>query len=142
RVTTVEREVDVGGAARTVSLGEPVIRFPGNPILVPEQVNAVWTQPHRRVVTVHNAGVAVVGADTVMLFRSHLRSGVSVIGLARSRDGLTGWRVDPQPFLRPARPLDRMRAGLAPADIVDMESGGVEDPRINPVDADFAITYS
>jgi len=138
----LERSVEVGGGTGMVSLGEPVLRYGDNPILTADQVNAVWTEPHRRVVTVHNAGVAVVGADTVMLFRSHLRSGVSVIGLARSRDGLTGWRVDPQPFLRPARPLDRMRAGLAPADIVDMESGGVEDPRINPVDADFAITYS
>ena len=139
---TVEREVDMGGAARMVSLGEPVVRFPGNPILVPEQVNAMWTQPHRRVVTVHNAGVAVVGDDTVMLFRSHLRSGVSVIGLARSADGLTSWRVEPEPFLKPAVPNDLMRAGLDRAAVVELESGGVEDPRINPVDGTFAITYS
>jgi predicted GH43/DUF377 family glycosyl hydrolase len=138
----VQREIDVGGALRTVSLNEPAVRYPGNPILVAHQVNAVWTQPHRRVMTVHNAGVAVVGEDTVMLFRSHLRSGVSVIGLARSRDGLTGWRVEPEPFLKPAAPGDLMRPGLDVADVVEMESGGVEDPRINPVDATFAITYS
>jgi predicted GH43/DUF377 family glycosyl hydrolase len=138
----LERKVEIGGGTGVVSLDEPVLRYRDNPILTADQVNTVWTEPHRRVVTVHNAGVAVVGPDTVMLFRSHLRSGVSVIGLARSRDGLTGWRVDPQPFLRPARPHDRIRPGLNPADIAEMESGGVEDPRINPIDANFAITYS
>ena len=39
-------------------------------------------------------GAVVVGDETVMLFRSHLRSGISVIGIARSSDGLTGWRVE------------------------------------------------
>jgi predicted GH43/DUF377 family glycosyl hydrolase len=139
----VKRTVDIGGGpAGMVSLNEPVQRYEHNPILTSHQVNAVWTEPHRRVVTVHNAGVAVVGSGTVMLFRSHLRSGVSVIGLARSPDGLTGWRVDPEPFLRPATTGDALADGLDPADIAAMEEGGVEDPRINPVDGTFAITYS
>ena len=138
----LNREVTLGGTVRTVSLTEPVARYPHNPILTARQVNAVWTQPHRQVVTVHNAGVAVVGGETVMLFRSHLRSGISVIGLARSRDGITDWRVDPEPFLLPARPDDRMAPGLDPADLVEIEAGGVEDPRINPIDGTFAITYS
>ena len=127
-----ERSVDVASAARTVSLDHPVIRYDGNPILNADLVNAVWTEPHRRVVTVHNAGVAVVGPETVMLFRSHLRSGISVIGLARSRDGLTDWRIEPEPFLRPA----------ADGAFAEMEAGGVEDPRINPIDGAYAITYS
>jgi predicted GH43/DUF377 family glycosyl hydrolase len=97
-----ERLVDIGSAPRSVSLDHPVIRYDSNPILSAGQVNAVWTEPHRRVVTVHNAGVAVIGSETVMLFRSHLRSGISVIGLARSRNGLTDWRVEPEPFLLPA----------------------------------------
>jgi predicted GH43/DUF377 family glycosyl hydrolase len=138
----LKRAVDVGGAIRTVSLTEPVARYPHNPILIARQVNEVWTEPHRQVVTVHNAGVAVVKDETVMLFRSHLRSGISVIGLARSRDGFTDWRVDPAPFLTPARPDDRMIPGLNPADVIEMEAAGVEDPRINPVDDTFAITYS
>jgi predicted GH43/DUF377 family glycosyl hydrolase len=139
---STEREVDVGGAIQVVSLNEPVARYPANPILTPDQVNAVWTEPHRRVVTVHNAGAAVVRGNTVMVFRSHLRSGISVIGLARSRDGLGGWKVDSRPFLQPAGRGDRIRPGLDVAGIVEMESGGVEDPRINPVDATYAITYS
>ena len=79
------------------NLDEPLVRHPGNPILTAHQVNAVWREPHLRVVTVHNAGVARVGAETVLLFRSHLRSGISVIGLARSTDGIGGWRIEPRP---------------------------------------------
>lgn len=124
------------------SLDEPLVRHPGNPILTSHQVNEVWRDPHLRVLTVHNAGVARVGDETVMLFRSHLRSGISVIGLARSRDGLTDWRIDPHPVLKPATPGDRYGPGVDPAEIVRIESGGVEDPRINPVDGTFAITYS
>jgi predicted GH43/DUF377 family glycosyl hydrolase len=138
----IRREVTIGDTVATVSLTEPVARHPGNPILTAHHVNAVWTAPHRQVVTVHNAGAVVTGGGTVMLFRSHLRSGISVIGLARSVDGLTGWRVDPEPFLRPVRADDRTGPGLDAADLVEMEAGGVEDPRINPVDDTFAITYS
>jgi predicted GH43/DUF377 family glycosyl hydrolase len=138
----IRREVQIGGTVATVSLADPVARYPGNPILTARHVNAVWTEPHRQVVTVHNAGAAVVGAETVMLFRSHLRSGISVIGLARSEDGLTSWRVDADPCLQPARAGDRTGPGLDAADLIEMESGGVEDPRINPIDGTFAITYS
>jgi predicted GH43/DUF377 family glycosyl hydrolase len=138
----MNRSVDVGGTTRTVSLDVPVVRSAHNPILSAHQVNAVWTAPHRRVVTVHNAGVAVVGSQTVMLFRSHLRSGISVIGLARSADGIADWQVHPQPFLRPATPGDRVSASIDLGEIVETEAGGVEDPRINPIDNTFAITYS
>ena len=128
----IRREAELGGITHTVSLNEPVVRYPGNPILTARQVNAVWTEPHRQVVTVHNAGVAVVGDETVMLFRSHLRSGVSVIGLARSRDGLTGWRVDPEPFLRPARAGRpdgvRRRRGRTGRDGVRRRRGSPDQP--------------
>jgi predicted GH43/DUF377 family glycosyl hydrolase len=139
----MERRVHFGdGSIRIVSLNEPVLRYEGNPILTAHQVNAVWTEPHLRVVTAHNAGVAVVGSETVMLFRSHLRSGISVIGLARSGSGIDGWRIHPSPFLKPATADERLAPGLDQAAIAEMEAGGVEDPRINPVDGTFAITYS
>jgi len=130
------------GRLGAVSLSEPVLRYQDNPILTAQHVNQVWTEPHRRVVTVHNAGVALVGSETVMLFRSHLRCGISVLGLARSEDGLTDWRVDPQPFLKPATVEDPLGPGLDPAEITAMEAGGVEDARINPIDGTYAITYS
>jgi predicted GH43/DUF377 family glycosyl hydrolase len=125
-----------------VSLSEPVLRYQANPILTAHHVNDVWTEPHRRVVTVHNAGAALVGSETVMLFRSHLRCGISVLGLARSDDGVTDWRVDPRPFLKPATVEDPLAPGLDPAEITEMEAGGVEDARINPIDSTYAITYS
>jgi hypothetical protein len=50
------------GRTRVVSLNEPVLRYQDNPILTTHQVNDVWTEPHLRVVTVHNAGVALVGS--------------------------------------------------------------------------------
>jgi predicted GH43/DUF377 family glycosyl hydrolase len=139
----MERTVDLGdGRTGVVSLTEPVLRYPNNPILTPRDVNAVWRAPHLRVTTAHNAGVAVAGDETVMLFRSHLRSGISVIGLARSDDGVSGWRIEPQPVLKPAWHSDAFGGGSDPAEIVETESGGVEDPRINPVEGTFAITYS
>jgi predicted GH43/DUF377 family glycosyl hydrolase len=138
----MERLVDLCGSTGIVSLNEPVLRYIDNPIITPQQVNAVWGEPHRRVVTVHNAGVAIDGSDTVMLFRSHLRSGISVIGLARSQDGITQWRIDSRPFLQPAVVGDRLASGVRLADVAEMESGGVEDPRINPIEGTFAITYS
>ena len=139
----VERKVDFGdGSGGTVSMREPVLRYPNNPLLTAHHVNGVWLEPHRQVKTVHNAGVAIVDGETVMLFRSHLRCGISVVGVARSADGLAGWRIGPQPVLKPATPADVYAPGVDPAEIVRMESGGVEDPRINVVDGTYAITYS
>jgi predicted GH43/DUF377 family glycosyl hydrolase len=139
----MERKVDLGGGRTgVVSLTEPVLRHAGNPILTAHQVNDVWRPPHLRVVTAHNAGVATVGDETVMLFRSHLRSGTSVIGLARSDDGFSGWRVAPRPVLTPAVDTDVFGPGVDRAAIVVAESGGVEDARINPVEGTYAITYS
>jgi predicted GH43/DUF377 family glycosyl hydrolase len=139
----VERIVEFGnGRMRAVSLNEPVLRYQNNPILTARHVNEVWTEPHLRVVTVHNAGVALVGSETVMLFRSHLRCGISVLGTARSDNGVTDWRVDPRPFLKPATTGDPLAPGLDPAEISEMEAGGVEDARINPIDGTYAITYS
>jgi predicted GH43/DUF377 family glycosyl hydrolase len=119
-----------------------VLRYAGNPILTARHVNAAWAEPQLKVVTVHNAGVAMVGSQTVMLFRSHLRCGVSVVGMARSDDGFTDWRIEPRPYLKPATVDDQFAPGIDPADVVESESGGVEDARVNPVDGTFAITYS
>jgi predicted GH43/DUF377 family glycosyl hydrolase len=139
----VERKVDFGdGTTGVVSLAEPLVRYPRNPILGPRQVSDAWREPHLRVLTVHNAGVVAHTGGHVMLFRSHLRTGVSVIGLARSADGVTDWQADARPVLVPAKPTDSFAPGVDVDEIVEMESGGVEDPRINPVDGVYAITYS
>ncbi len=139
----MERIVEFGnGRSGVVSLNEPALRYDGNPILTAHHVNDAWTEPHLQVVTVHNGGVAVIDSETVMLFRSHLRCGISVLGLARSDNGITDWRVDPHPFLKPATADDPLAPGPDRAEIIEMEAGGVEDARINPIDGTYAITYS
>jgi beta-1,2-mannobiose phosphorylase / 1,2-beta-oligomannan phosphorylase len=66
-----------------------------------------------------------------MLFRSHLRTGRSIIGLARSPDGFH-FTADPQPFLTPARD----------GPFAAYEEFGVEDPRVTLLDGEYLITYS
>jgi predicted GH43/DUF377 family glycosyl hydrolase len=81
--------------------------------------------------TVHNAAVVKHENQYIMLFRSHLRTGRSIIGLARSRDGFQ-FKADPQPFLIP-----ELQGPFAA-----YEEFGVEDPRVTPLEGEYIITYS
>ncbi len=101
-----------------------VKRYSGNPILTKSDI------PYQ-VETVHNAAVVKYGDEYIMLFRSHLRTGRSIIGLARSLDGFK-FVADPQPFLTPADS----------GPFADYEEFGVEDPRITKIEKDYLITYS
>ena len=101
-----------------------VRRYAHNPILTKAQI------PYP-VETVHNAAVVKHGDEYIMLFRSHLRTGRSVIGLARSADGFK-FIADPEPFLVPER------AGR----FAELEEYGVEDPRVTKLGDDYLITYS
>jgi predicted GH43/DUF377 family glycosyl hydrolase len=132
-----EPEVNV-----TVDLNRPVARYRGNPLLTSARVNEAWNEPALQVVTVHNAGIARLGGETIMLFRSHLRSGVSVLGVARSENGIDGWRIDPHPALFPAGPEDLFSPGTDKHALIENESGGVEDPRITQIGETYYITYS
>src|SRR5689334_10215790 len=101
-----------------------VRRYGQNPILTKAQI------PYP-VETVHNAAVVKHNGKYIMLFRSRLRTGRSIIGLARSYDGFR-FTADPQPFLVPD--LEGPFAAY--------EEFGVEDPRITPLDGEHLITYS
>jgi len=101
-----------------------VKRYPGNPILTKADV------PYP-VETVHNAAVVKYRDEYIMLFRSHLRTGRSIIGLARSLDGFE-FNADPQPFLTPEQD----------GPFAAYEEFGVEDPRVTRVEDDYLITYS
>ncbi len=101
-----------------------VRRYSGNPILTKDAI------PYP-VETVHNAAVVKHGSEYVMLFRSHLRTGRSIIGLARSCDGFR-FTADPEPFLRPS----------TEDPFADDEEFGVEDPRVTLIEGEFVITYS
>ena len=104
---------------------EFVTRYKGNPILTKADV------PYK-VETVHNAGVVKHNGQYIMLFRSHLDTGRSIIGKAVSDDGFN-FSVDHEPFMTPAKE----------GDFAVYEAFGVEDPRINPLDDGACyITYS
>jgi predicted GH43/DUF377 family glycosyl hydrolase len=81
--------------------------------------------------TVHNAAVVKHENQYIMLFRSHLRTGRSIIGSARSPDGFH-FTADSEPFLVPARD-----SHFAP-----YEEFGVEDPRVTRLEEEYFITYS
>jgi predicted GH43/DUF377 family glycosyl hydrolase len=66
-----------------------------------------------------------------MLFRSHLRNGRSIIGLAESKDGFS-FQVRPEPFITSA-----IKGPFA-----EYEAYGVEDPRICDMGGQYLITYS
>ena len=101
-----------------------VRRYAHNPILTKGDI------PYA-VETVHNAAVVKHEDEYIMLFRSHLRTGRSIIGLARSRDGFR-FVADPRPFLVPERD----------GPFAAYEEFGVEDPRVTRLGEDYIITYS
>jgi len=126
----------------SVDLSNPVIRFPKNPILTPMHVNQIWTDPKYQVITTHNAGISFYNGKIIMLFRSHLRNGISVIGMAMSEDGLTNWEILPHPVLKPCNKDDMFVEGTNIEELIENEEGGVEDPRISLIDDTYYITYS
>lgn len=101
-----------------------VKRYKKNPILTKNDV------PYE-VATVHNAGMTKYNGEYIMLFRSHLHNGRSVIGIARSKDGYN-FKVDPKPFLVPS--LNGVFG--------EYEEYGVEDVRISQIEDEYLLTYS
>lgn len=106
---------------RTMSI---VKRYKKNPILTKDDI------PYP-VATVHNAGVTKYDGQYIMVFRSHLTNGRSILGLARSNNGYD-FKVEPKPFMTPSA------SGL----FGKYEEYGVEDPRITYIDGEYLITYS
>ena len=101
-----------------------VKRYEKNPILTKDDI------PYP-VATVHNAGVCKYKDRYIMIFRSHLDSGRSILGIAESEDGFN-FKVGEKPFMTPAQ------TGV----FKEYEEFGVEDPRITFIDGEYLITYS
>lgn len=101
-----------------------VKRYYKNPILTKNNV------PYQ-VCTVHNAGMAKFNNEYIMLFRSHLHNGRSIVGIAKSNDGYN-FTVEPEPFLKPSTSLL----------FGEYEEYGVEDVRISEIEGEFLLTYS
>ena len=101
-----------------------VTRYKNNPILTKDDI------PYK-VETVHNAAVTKFKGQYIMLFRSHLDTGRSIIGLAKSDDGFN-FKSTESPFMTPSKePL-----------FSEYEEFGVEDPRITFLEDTYYITYS
>ncbi len=139
----VDRTLDLGnGQSVHVNLNNPVARYAGNPIITANDVNRVWLNPSQQIKTVHNAGVAKLNGETVMLFRSHLRCGMSILGMGKSRNGLDDWQFSSGPALKPATPHDRFAEGVNIEALIENEQGGLEDPRITQFGDEYVVTYS
>jgi len=143
KINLVKREVYIPGKKRVyVDLNNPVYRYYQNPILNSHMVNKIWKYPELRVKTVHNAGAVEFNGQTIILFRCHLRSGVSIIGLARSKNGFTNWEIDSYPAMVPCQKNDSFAAKSNKKELIENESGGIEDPRVTKLGNIYAITYS
>jgi len=136
------KHITVFGQDVNLSLNDPVWRFNENPILTAHDVNQVWNDPAHQVITVHNAGITEFHDQMVMLFRSHFRNGLSVIGLATNKNGISNWKISPAPVLKPCTINDEFAAGTNPEQLIVDEAGGVEDARISRIDNTYFITYS
>jgi len=101
-------------------------RSEANPILTADD----WPYPAH---SVFNSGAAhLPNGETLVLVRAEDRRGISHLCAARSADGVTNWRIDPEPTLMPD-----------PANHPE-EIWGVEDPRITwlPEREEYAVSYT
>ena len=100
-------------------------RYAGNPILSAADI------PYRAN-TVFNAAAAAIDGESILLMRVEDLRGISHLTVARSDDGRTGWRIDPEPTLMPD------------PDHHPEEIWGIEDPRITwlPEREEWAIAYT
>lgn len=98
-------------------------RYEGNPILAPDQ----WPYP---VNAVFNPGAVKLNGETLLLVRVEDLRGFSHLTVARSRDGLTGWKIAKGPTLEPNHGMLE-------------EKWGLEDPRIVWLEEhnQYGITY-
>ena len=68
--------------------------------------------------SVLNPGVAIYDAETLLLLRVENLDGRSHLNVARSKDGVTDWRIEPEPLICPER------------ERYPYEEFGCEDPRL------------
>lgn len=107
------------------NLPELFQRYPGNPILTVDD----WPYAAN---SVFNAGATMFNGETLLLVRVEDLKGMSHLTVARSKDGVTNWVIDPQPTLFPD-----------PENFPE-EVWGVEDPRITYIEelGEYLIAYT
>jgi len=89
-------------------------RHPGNPLLTAED----WPVP---VNAVFNPAAATVGDETVLLARVETLTGISHLTVARSANGVDGWRVAEEPLLAPQEGIESEQWGFEDARTVWVE---------------------
>ena len=89
-------------------------RYKGNPILKP----SMW--PYR-VGAVFNPGATRFKDEVLLLVRTEDRRGYSHLSIARSKNGRTGWRIDPKPALEADATFNEAIFGLEDPRIVWLE---------------------
>jgi predicted GH43/DUF377 family glycosyl hydrolase len=99
-------------------------RHPENPILTARD----WPYPAH---TVFNAGACQLDGEVILLVRVEDRRGHSHLTVARSRDGVSNWRIDAAP-------------SFAPDPASSEETWGVEDARLTWVEErnEWIIAYT
>ncbi|AKB50852.1 hypothetical protein MSBRW_1599 [Methanosarcina barkeri str. Wiesmoor] len=105
--------------------GELFVRYDRNPILTVDE----W--PYRAH-SVFNPAAAIVDGTTLLLVRVEDHRGFSHFTIARSKNGIYGWEIDPEPTFAPD-PVGY------PEEIY-----GIEDPRITYIDEmeKWAVAYT
>jgi len=100
-------------------------RYSGNPIIQAKDMPYLSN-------SVFNAGATKFYDETLLLMRVEDRRGISHLTVARSKDGIGDWKIDPLPALFP----DHMN--------YPEELWGIEDPRVTRIDelALWAILYT
>ena len=92
-------------------------RHPANPIItaadLPYSANSVF-----------NPAATLRDGETILLMRVEDRRGLSHLTVARSADGVAGWRIDAAPTF------------VGQPDTYPEEIWGVEDPRLTYVEAE------
>ncbi len=104
---------------------ELLTRHPDNPIIsaahLPYPANSVF-----------NPGATMRDGETILLVRVEDRRGLSHLTVARSSDGVTGWRIDPAPTF------------VGKPDTHPEEIWGIEDPRVTFIEEEqrWIVAYT
>ncbi|NIM49389.1 MAG: glycosidase [Gemmatimonadales bacterium] len=100
-------------------------RHPANPIItsahLPYAANSVF-----------NPGATMLDGETILLMRVEDRRGLSHLTVARSHDGVAGWRIDSDPTF------------AAEPDTYPEELWGIEDPRLTYIEEEqrWIVAYT
>jgi predicted GH43/DUF377 family glycosyl hydrolase len=101
----------------TSDVRELFTRHPSNPLLTADD----WPTP---VNVVFNPAAAEVDGETVLLARVEALTGISHLTVARSSNGVDGWRIASEPLLAPANGVESERWGFEDARAVWIDELG------------------